>query len=130
MSKRHLIILMVLLLGIADSLYLTYVHFVPGSLFCPTIGTAVNCENVLTSSYSSVLGIPLAVLGLGWFVVSLAIYLLKKDRIVKNVWMLFGAGGILYSITAQTILGKVCMYCAALDVLIALSIGMLIFLKL
>lgn len=124
--KNKLIILF-LILGILDSSYLTIVHFLPGALKCPTIGTTINCESVLSSSFSSVLGIPLAILGLSWFIVTSILFIYKPNKILFNIWLILGIGGILYSITAQSILGKICIYCSFLDVLIALSVGSLLY---
>ncbi|MFI5412891.1 MAG: vitamin K epoxide reductase family protein [Candidatus Micrarchaeales archaeon] len=128
MKHNHLLAI-VLFIGIVDSSYLTVVHFMPGSLYCPATGALINCENVLTSSFSTVFGIPLAALGLVWFIVSISFLLFTPNRVAKNLWMMVGAGGILYSITAQSIIGKICIYCASLDILIALSIGMFLYIK-
>lgn len=119
----------VLALGLLDTIYLTIVHFSPRALYCPNVSSVVNCEQVLTSGLSNVFGIPLAVLGLVWFVVAIVILHYKPHRIVKNLWLIVGAGGIVYSITGQSILGKICIYCSALDVLIALSIIMFLYIK-
>jgi uncharacterized membrane protein len=127
--KRGKLLAIVLILGIIDSLYLTVVHFLPSVLKCPIIGTVVNCENVLTSSFSTVFGIPLATLGLVWFIASLLFLVFGYNKIIKNLWMILGVGGIIYSIVAQTIVGKVCVYCVALDVLIALSVGLFVYIK-
>ncbi len=128
MRHHRKILGVALSLGIIDAAYLTIVHFAPKALFCPTIGTTVNCESVLGSSLSAVFGIPIAVFGLVWFIAALLFLLLGHNKIVKNVWMLFGAGGILYSIVGQTIIGKICIYCSLLDILLALSIGMFLYL--
>ncbi len=123
MKHKHKYLLAIaLVLGIIDSVYLTYVHFAPAALYCPAIATMVNCENVVTSSFSSVFGIPLAVLGLIWFSVSMLFFLFGYNKMVKNLWMILGLGGIMYSIAAQSILGRVCLYCMTLDILIALSV--------
>ena len=119
----------VLILGVIDAVYLTIVHFAPGALYCPTIATAINCESVLTSGLSNVFGIPLAAIGLLWFVASSIFFAFGIDKIVKNVWMLFGLGGIIYSIVGQAVIGKVCIYCSLLDVLLALSIGLFLYYK-
>ncbi len=124
MRHHRKILAAVLGLGIIDTIYLTFVHFVPGALFCPTISTAVNCESVLTSSLSAVFGIPLAVIGLVWFVAASFFFLFGSNKIVMNLWLMAGAGGIIYSIVGQSVLGKICIYCSLLDVLLALSIGM------
>jgi uncharacterized membrane protein len=55
-------------LGLAVSAYLTYEHFSSSStLACPDTG-AINCLKVTTSEYSTFLGIPVALLGLLFFV--------------------------------------------------------------
>jgi uncharacterized membrane protein len=127
---KRTILIVILLLGIADASYLTYVHFAPSALKCPTLGSAiVDCEQVLTSSFSNIFGVPLAVIGLVWFLASLFMVFFGFDKIVKNIWMIFGIGGVLYSITAQSILGKICLYCISLDILIILSVILFLSMK-
>ena len=54
--------------GTAVATYLTIAHFTsPTVLACASTGV-VNCERVTTSAQSKVFGIPVAVLGLAWFV--------------------------------------------------------------
>jgi uncharacterized membrane protein len=127
--KKDKLLIVVLVLGIIDAAYLTVVHFLPSALLCPTIGTTVNCESVLGSSFATVFGVPLAVLGLVWFVASLLFVLLGHNKVVKNIWMIVGIGGITYSIIGQSVIGKVCIYCSLLDVLICLSVGMFLYAK-
>ena len=124
---KNKLVFLLLVLGILDSAYLTVVHFLPGALECPTVGTTINCESVLSSSFATVFGVPLALMGLAWFVVTLILFVYRPSRILLNSWLLLGAGGIIYSITAQSLLGKVCIYCSLLDVLIALSVGLLFY---
>jgi len=58
-------------LGIAS--YLTLTHYSdPAALACPDTGI-VNCTLVTTSSWSVMLGIPVAVLGLVWAAVMTAL---------------------------------------------------------
>ena len=53
--------------GLAVSAYLTYEHFTASTtLACPET-SRVNCVKVTSSSYSAVLGVPVAVLGLAFF---------------------------------------------------------------
>ena len=117
----------ILVLGIIDASYLTVIHFLPSALVCPSVGGIINCKDVLTSSLSDVFGVPLAVAGLVWFIASLMMLEFGHNKIVKNIWMIIGVGGILYSITAQAIIGKICIYCATLDFLIALGVVMFIY---
>jgi uncharacterized membrane protein len=54
--------------GLAGSAYLTYEHYSSSStLACPDTG-AINCLKVTTSSYASLLGVPVALLGLLFFI--------------------------------------------------------------
>ncbi len=56
------------LAGLADSIWLTIVHYSTSvSLICPANST-INCEKVITSPQSIVFGIPVAVLGLAFYV--------------------------------------------------------------
>ena len=111
-----------IILGMVDGAYLTIVHFLPGALACPTIGTVVDCEAVLGSAFSNVFGVPLAVLGLAWFIGMLAFYVSRRRGMALNLWMIIGLGGILYSISAQSIIGRICIYCATLDAIILLTV--------
>jgi uncharacterized membrane protein len=54
------------LLAVGLSAYLTYTHYTdPTALACPDTGI-VNCTAVTTSSWSVILGVPVALLGLLW----------------------------------------------------------------
>lgn len=60
------------LLGLGISVYLTVEHYSGNhSLACPNTGT-VNCLKVTTGPYSSIVGLPVAVYGLAFFVAMLA----------------------------------------------------------
>ena len=57
-------------IGLADAAYLTLTHFSEHvRLACSDSGT-INCAKVTTSPQSSMLGIPVAVLGLAYFLVA------------------------------------------------------------
>src|SRR3954471_2414858 len=59
--------------GLGISVYLTIEHFSASTtLACPNTG-ALNCLKVTTSEQSAVFGIPVAVLGLVYFVAMLAV---------------------------------------------------------
>ena len=60
-------------IGLALATYLTIVHYVGFSLLpCPTGKTKSTCQTVQTSQWSSVAGIPVALLGLVGYAVMLA----------------------------------------------------------
>ncbi len=111
-----------LTLGIIVSIYLTYVHYYPGALVCEK-GNIINCAEVITSNYSIIFGIPLAIYSLVWFVIAFLVAKYKnRAGIAADVWFLIGIGGMLYSAFSMYMLQKICIYCTALDILIILSI--------
>lgn len=121
MKKRfafELFLVAILVLGIAFAGYLTYVHYNAHALVCPE-GSIINCGTVLSSPYETVLGIPIALAGLIWFVVALLLELAKKDKLA-GWWSLLALGGALYSITAMYLIGRICIYCASMDVILLL----------
>ncbi|MCL5105932.1 MAG: vitamin K epoxide reductase family protein [Candidatus Marsarchaeota archaeon] len=113
------ILFALVLLGIADSAYLTYVHYAPQALVCSSTGI-VNCALVITSQYSVVFGIPLAIYGLAWFIAQLALLFVRKNRDIKLAWSGLGLIAVAYSAVSMHLLGKICEYCIALDALIVL----------
>lgn len=56
--------------GVAVSAYLTVVHYTSSAILACSGSGLVDCERVTTSRQSVVVGIPVAVLGLVWFVVT------------------------------------------------------------
>lgn len=113
------------LAAVAIASYLTVAHYAdPGSLACPETG-AVNCTLVTTSSWSVVLGIPVAVLGLAWSVAMAGLTLpwswrtgsagLDRARIALSG---VGAVTVLYLIYVELFrIGAVCLWCTAIHVL-------------
>lgn len=107
------------LLGLADSIYLVYVHYNPGALVCQTSGT-FNCTAVQTSPESMVFGvIPVAWLGLGYFVVMTALNLPRVWRVpdMRLVWLrmaavVAGMGMVIYLVVAELFeIKAICEYC-------------------
>lgn len=63
-------------LGVAVSAYLTAIHYDEGLLVC---GLS-DCHTVQASDYAEILGIPVALLGLGMYVALLALFALRRLR--------------------------------------------------
>jgi uncharacterized membrane protein len=125
MNNRK-ILMGLLLVGILISVYLVYVHYNPGALVCLHSGI-INCASVITSQYSVVFGVPLAVYSLVWFVAAFILIYFNREGVITEIWLLIGIGGIIYSISSMYSIGEICIYCSMLDVIIALSIIMLFF---
>jgi len=122
--KTSNVLITLLAIGAVISVYLIYTHYNPGALVC-TEGKVINCAEVLTSSYSVILGVPLAVYTFVWFVLAMLLVMKRqKLRTFAEIWMLIGIGGMFYSFFAMYMVGKVCIYCSTLDLIIAISIAL------
>ncbi|HVG75486.1 MAG TPA: vitamin K epoxide reductase family protein [Thermoleophilaceae bacterium] len=64
------------LLGLAISIYLTYVHYAGIEPVCSSIS---NCERVQTSEYADLAGIPVAVLGIAGYAAILLSLRMRAD---------------------------------------------------
>jgi uncharacterized membrane protein len=125
-SRRIRITALVLsLLGLADSTYLTIAHFQTNLLqqTCSTSGV-INCTKVTTSPQSEILHIPVAVLGLAFYVAMTVINLpgmwtTTDTRVawVRLAMSVSGIGFVLYLIYAELFLIKaICEYCTGVHV--------------
>ena len=64
--------------GLAISVYLTYIHYASAKSFCD-ISENISCDVVTTSIYSEVFGVPMSVLGVGYFTAVLLLMLFQKS---------------------------------------------------
>ena len=86
-AKLPFLAAVVSLIGIADAVYLTVHHYTGEKVPCSIVA---GCEQVLTSSYAEIAGVPLAAFGaFAYFTVfSLAILAAFGNR---SLWKIFGA---------------------------------------
>jgi uncharacterized membrane protein len=118
-------ILAVSVAGVAVAAYLTYEHFTAGTtLACPDTGV-VNCLKVTSSQYSKVFGIPVALLGLLFFVGMTALSLPPLWR-TKSPWpgrlrltaVVVGVVFICYLIWAELFqIDAICLWCTVVHAL-------------
>lgn len=104
------------LVGVALASYLLYVRWTGATLACSTGG----CETVQASSYSKVLGVPVALLGLGAYVTIFATALsrLELARVAAVSVALSGVGFAAYLLYVQlAVINAVCEWCLASDAL-------------
>ena len=118
--------LVVSCLALAVSGYLTYEHFSSSTgqgLVCPIGGTS--CQEVTTSPQSKLLGMPVAVLGLFYYVAMTILNLpalwRSRSQVVRWARLAGAAGGIvfvLWLIYAELyLIHKVCMWCTVVHIL-------------
>jgi uncharacterized membrane protein len=77
----------VALAGLADSIYLTVHHYTAEPVPCSVI---TGCEQVLTSSYAEMFGIPTAAFGVAAYLTAFALASLAAFG-NRQMWTLFGA---------------------------------------
>lgn len=94
--------------GLGVSTYLSYVKLFSNELFCGNSG----CEIVQNSKYSELFGIPVAVLGM-FFYVTLILLIFTNKKKLEKIWLAWGA---LFSTflmyTALFVIGVLCTWCA------------------
>ncbi len=115
----------VALAGIAVAGYLTWAHYGDGSVVCVVGGS---CEEVQSSEYASVVGIPVALLGLIAYatVLVLVAWDVPVARLAAAAIALVGLLFSTYLLVVQLfVIDAVCAWCLANDVLIAPALAVL-----
>lgn len=88
MKPYRILAILFAFVGLGIMIYLTYLHYAQAQSFCD-FSEEVSCDVVTTSLYSEVFGIPMSLLGIGFF--ALLILLLfrdKKDSVFQSVFFL------------------------------------------
>jgi uncharacterized membrane protein len=124
--------LSLLALGVAS--YLTVTHYTdPTALACPDTGI-VNCALVTTSSWSVLLGVPLAVMGLVWAAVMTGLTApwawRANARWVDSARLVVsgaGAAMVLYLVYVELFrIGAICLWCTAMHVTAVCLFGVIL----
>ncbi len=114
------------LAGLGVSIYLTIAHFTEAPLAgCSETSGLVNCTKVTTSPQSYVFGIPVAVLGLAFYVVAVGLMSpwawrasRREIHLVRMASLVVGVGFVLYLLYAELfIIGSICLYCTSVHVI-------------
>ncbi len=122
------------LAALAIASYLTVTHYTdPAALACPDTGI-VNCTLVTTSSWSVLVGVPLAVLGVVWAVLMTALTTPWAWRSAAR-WVdgarlaVSGAGAamVLYLVYVELFrIGAICLWCTAMHVTAVCLFGVIL----
>lgn len=111
--------ILVALTGVALAGYLTWVHFDEAALVCVAGG---GCETVQESEYAEIGGVPVALLGLGAYVVLLGLLVWDSGtaRLAAATLALVGFLFSTYLLALQLfVIDAVCAWCLANDVVVA-----------
>ncbi len=105
-----------IILGFADSVFLTYEHYALTSYGCP-ISPWINCLAVTTSKYSEIWGVPLSLLGSLYYAVLFFFLMKSKEKMFRHFFILVSSFGVLFSLYLIYIqmfaIGLFCLYCLA-----------------
>ena len=110
--------------GLLVSIYLSYEHLTENATLACTVGGVVDCAKVTTSSWAYVFGIPVAFLGLVFFVATMVLMLPSTwrrpepwlDRL-RLGWMTVGLAMVLYLVWAEFFkIGAICSWCTVVHV--------------
>jgi uncharacterized membrane protein len=109
------------LAGLGVSIYLTIAHFTDKPLAGCSESGLVNCTKVTTSPQSYVFGIPVAVLGLAFFVAAVALmspwawrWARRDVALIRLASLVVGMGFVLYLLYAELFtIGSICLYCTS-----------------
>ncbi len=113
-SKLAIAASLVALVGLVDSIYLTAHHYTAEPVPCSLLE---GCEQVLTSSYAEIAGIPLAGFGAAAYFVAFSLALLKAYG-DERMWRIFGVHVALMALFSTWliyvqafVIGAFCQFC-------------------
>ena len=125
------------LAGLGVSIYLTYAHFTQTTLLGCAESSLVNCTKVTTSPQSYVFGIPVAVLGLAFYLAAVALMSPRAWRapryrreisLIRIASLVVGMGFVLYLLYAELfIIGSICLYCTSVHAITFILFGLTMF---
>lgn len=109
--------------GLGLSIYLTVEHFSATPNYACPVTSVVNCEKVTASSYSTFLGVPVAVAGVVYFVVAVLVHLPAAWRspsvwLTRARWAWAGIGmlSVFWLVYGELDVGAICLYCTGVHV--------------
>jgi uncharacterized membrane protein len=117
--------------GFVDALYLTFSHYRQHELGCSIL---TGCDEVLTSEYSTVGGIPLALLGIVYYLFLLAgtllWYQMRSRFIFNSIRVINGVGfltSLLLTYVQWTVIGAFCQYCILSAIITTVMFALVLF---
>jgi uncharacterized membrane protein len=123
------------LAGLGVSIYLTIAHFTEAPLAGCSVSGLVNCTKVTTSPQSYVFGIPVAVLGLAFYVAAVVLMspwawrsARREIYLIRLASLVIGIGFVLYLLYAELfIIGSICLYCTSVHAITFVLFGLTVF---
>ncbi len=113
------LLLLVSAAGIGIAAYLTYVHYRPAALICTGGG---GCESVQESKYAVLVGIPIAILGLAYWIAALVLVIWDSElaRTLTAALAITGLAFAAYLVILQLfVIDAICVWCMVNDLVLA-----------
>jgi len=125
-SWRQTTCLVLAAIGMGVSIYLTLTHYDRGAvpLVCSTT-SLINCEKVTTSPQSVIFGIPVAVLGLPFFVSMIALNIpaawrtsMRNVHLARLALVAVGMCFVIYLVYVELLdVGAICLWCTSVHIM-------------
>lgn len=115
--RKNFLLLALSIAGFFDSAYLTLTHY---KNIAPPCEIAKGCETVLTSQFSTIFGIPVAIIGAIYFLFLIFVILQRGwlFRYLKFFAFLGVLASLYFFYTQAFILHAFCQYCILSEVII------------
>ena len=112
------------IIGLLVSAYLTYEHYTGNETLACTVTEVIDCGKVTSSAWSTFMGVPVALLGLLFFVALTVLVLPSVWRRrepwldwVRFAWVTVGLGMALYLVWAELFrIHAICSWCTVVHV--------------
>jgi len=115
LTKSKIAILIFSLAGFFDSSYLTILHY---KHIVPPCTITHGCETVLTSRFATIMGIPIALSGVLFFLVLIVLLLLRLPNYFK-LWLYGGVAVSFVLLYLQAfVLHAFCQYCLLVEAIV------------
>ncbi len=125
-STLRIVMIVLTLIGIALTAYLTYVHYAGIKVAC--VQGHNECEAVQTSTYSKVAGVPVALLGLIGYIAVLGTLAVPQSETTRLATLAITFGGFAFScyLTYREVftLEKICEWCVGSAILMTILMCM------
>lgn len=112
---RRYILAYIAFIGILDALYLSYEHWLGRIPPCGPQSFFSDCGGVLTSPYATPLGIPLAYIGVVFYLLEFIILLSTNNKLSRRLAVITTTGGFVASLMfvyiMVVVIGGICLYC-------------------
>lgn len=125
LSPAKILVILFSLIGIGIMSYLTYIHYANARSFCD-LSETVSCDVVTTSIYSEIFGLPISIMGLGYFLLVLLIITVNKSKkafqYIFFLTILMLIPSLYFSMLEIFVIKAICILCETSKTLMILTL--------